>query len=294
MQPSIRNIRKELEGLYPAEEITGFIRLIFAHLKHYSYTDLLLNSGQKLAPGEVKVISSIISRLKNQEPIQYILGETEFYGLTFTLTPDVLIPRPETEELVAWVLEFQSNKPIRILDVGTGSGCIPVSLKKNWPQAHVMACDISEKALKLAQRNAGINQTEVAFFHLNILIPLLPGSFPKIDILVSNPPYITESGKKFMSNNVLNFEPKQALFVADEDPLLYYKALVKFAKKYLNQNGQIFWEINEAFGTDCVGLLKESGFINVKLRKDINGKNRMVYATFVNPACTAELWDTGA
>jgi release factor glutamine methyltransferase len=282
MQPSIKNIRKELEGLYPPEEIDGFIRLIFAHLKNYSLTEIYVNIDQKLVPKEVESISKVVSRLKNQEPIQYILGEAGFYGLTFKVTPDVLIPRPETEELVDLVLKSKRDKPTRILDVGTGSGCIPVSLKKNWPHAHVMACDISERAIKVAQINAGLNQTEVAFFHLNILDPLLPASFPKIDLLVSNPPYVTESEKKLMGRNVLHFEPERALFVPDDDPLLFYTALAGFARKYLNQDGQVFWEINEAFGKDCANLLKENGFINVKVRKDINGKNRMVFAEFKN------------
>ena len=278
MQPSIKNIKKELEGLYPPEEIDGFIRLIFAHLKNYSLTEIYLNIEQELAPKEVENISKVVSRLKNQEPIQYILGETEFYGLHFKLTPDVLIPRPETEELVDWALKSKRPQPTRILDVGTGSGCIAVSLKKNWTQAHVMGCDISESALKVAQINAGLNKTEVAFFHLNILNPLLPESFPKIDLLISNPPYVTESEKKRMSPNVLQYEPKQALFVPDKEPLLFYRALVAFANKHLNKNGQLFWEINEAFGKECADLLKENEFLNVKVKKDINGKSRMVFA----------------
>jgi release factor glutamine methyltransferase len=280
MQPSIKNIRKELGSLYPPEEIEGFIRMIFAHLKNYSLTDIYLNIGEELGPKEVENISKVISRLKNMEPIQYILGENIFFGMAFKLSPDVLIPRPETEELVDWVLKSKTNKPARILDVGTGSGCIAISLKKNWPEARVMACDVSEKALKVAQINAGLNQTEVAFFHLDILNPLLPDSFPKIDLLVSNPPYVTESEKKLMEQNVLKYEPFRALFVPDHEPLLFYTALAEFAKKYLNQNGQVFWEVNQAFGKDCANLLKENGFTNVKLKKDINGKNRMVFAEF--------------
>ena len=281
MQASINYIRKELEGLYPPEEIEGFIRIIFASIKQYNLTDLFLKRDEILKQNETQFISKIISRLKANEPIQYIFGETEFYDLPFKLSENVLIPRPETEELVDWILKSRKNTPTRILDVGTGSGCIPVSLKKNWTNAQVMACDISEKALKIAQLNAGINQTEVAFFHLNILNPLLPASFPNIDILVSNPPYVTETEKKLMPKNVLNFEPKQALFVPDDNPLLFYKALVDFGKKYLNEKGQIFWEINEAFGKDCENLLKENGFKNVKLKKDINGRDRMIFAEYL-------------
>lgn len=280
MQASFAYIRKELEGLYPPEETEGFISILFSHLKQYNLTDLLLKKEEILTPAEFQNLKRIVARLKQKEPIQYILGETEFYGLPFKLTPNVLIPRPETEELVEWVLKLKRNSSIRILDVGTGSGCIPIAVKKNWPQAQVFACDISEKALQIAKTNAGINQVEIAFFHLNILNPTLPTSFPKIDVLISNPPYVTESEKKRMGSNVLDHEPEQALFVPDDDPLRFYKALTTFAKKHLTHGGNLFWEINEAFGKECVGLLKENGFINVKLRQDINGKDRMLFAEF--------------
>lgn len=281
MQASINNIRKELEGLYPPDEMEGLIRIIFSHLKQYNLTDMLLNKDEILDAKEQLAISAILARLKHHEPIQYILGETEFYGLPFKVTPEVLIPRPETEELVDWILKSKNYQTARILDAGTGSGCIPVSLKKHWPKAQVMACDISDNILKVARMNAGLNQTEVAFFHMDILNPLLPDSFPNIDLLVSNPPYVTESEKQQMGKNVLKFEPWKALFVPDNDPLLFYKALVELAKKHLNKNGQIFWEINEAYGIDCKKLLKENGFSNVKIKKDINGKNRMIFAEYL-------------
>ena len=280
MQASIKYIRKELEGLYPPQEIDSFIRLIFYHLKQYSSTDLVLKREETLEETYQQQIKTIVKRLKDFEPIQYILRQTEFYELSFKLTPDVLIPRPETEELVDWILKSKAFDSPSILDVGTGSGCIPISLKKNWPQSRVMGCDISQAALDVAKINAGMNQVEIAFFHLDILNPVLPDSFHKIDILVSNPPYITDNEKHLMHPNVLLFEPKQALFVPDNDPLLFYKALIDFAKNHLTNGGQVFWEINEAFGEDCVRLLKENGFSSVNLRKDINGKNRMIFAEF--------------
>ncbi|WP_299578255.1 peptide chain release factor N(5)-glutamine methyltransferase [uncultured Sunxiuqinia sp.] len=283
MQASIKFIRKELTGLYHEGEIESLIRIIFEKLRRYTLSDLMLKKDVLLTEEENQQILQIVARLKKQEPIQYILGETEFYGLPFKVTPSVLIPRPETEELVDWILKSRQTQAPRILDMGTGSGCIPISLKKHWPEAEVMGCDISEEALDVARKNAGLNKTEVAFFHLNILNPLLPESFPGIDILVSNPPYVTDSEKAVMSDLVLNNEPAKALFVPDEDPLVFYQALTTFALKHLRYGGQLFWEINEAFGEESVALLKENGFSNVTLRKDINGKNRMIYAERLRP-----------
>ncbi len=280
MQASINDIRKELDGLYPPEEIESFIRIIFRKLKQFTLTDFALKRDEVLPEKETDQIRKITVRLKSQEPIQYILGETEFYGLPFRVRPGVLIPRPETEELVNWALKSKQKDAPRILDVGTGSGCIPISLKKHWPKAHVMACDISEEALETARTNAGLNQAEIAFFHLNILNPLLPDSFPKIDLLISNPPYVTESEKAMMNDNVLKYEPARALFVPDHDPLLFYRALAIFGKNYLTNGGQLFWEINEAFGKECRKLLKENGFSNVRLKKDLQGKNRMIFACY--------------
>lgn len=282
MQASINDIRKELSGLYPPEEIESFIRIIFRKLKQYTLTDFVLKQDEVLAEKEKDQIKQIAARLKNREPIQYVLGETEFYGLPFRVKPGVLIPRPETEELVDWVLKSRKTESLRILDVGTGSGCIPISLKKHWPKAHIMACDISEEALEVARMNAGLNQTEIAFFHLNILNPLLPDSFPKIDILISNPPYVTESEKAAMNDNVLKYEPARALFVPDHDPLLFYRALAIFGKNYLSHGGQLFLEINEAFGDECRDLLKENGFSYIRLKKDLQGKNRMIFARMSN------------
>ncbi len=281
MQASINDIRKELNGLYPPEEIESFIRIIFSKLKQYTLTDFVLKQDEVLAEKEKDQIKNIVIRLKKREPIQYVLGETEFYGLPFRVKPGVLIPRPETEELVDWVLrKLRKKEALRILDVGTGSGCIAISLKKECPKAHIMACDNSEEALKVGQMNAGLNQTEIAFFHLNILNPLLPNSFPKIDILISNPPYVTESEKADMNDNVLKYEPARALFVPDHDPLLYYRALAIFGKNYLNHGGRLFWEINEAFAKECRALLKENGFSNVRLKKDLQGKDRMMFARY--------------
>ena len=278
MQASLTYIRKELEGLFPESEVESFIRIIFSSLKNYSQTDLILKKDEVLSEIKKDAIKKIVTRLKNQEPIQYILGETEFYGLTFKVNPSVLIPRPETEELVHWILKNELPESPVIFDVGTGSGCIPISLKKNLPIAQVLACDISKESLKIANKNAKINQVEVEFILQDFLNLQAPEGFPKLDILISNPPYVTDSEKNQMEKNVLDFEPETALFVPDDDPLRFYKALVEFGNDRLRKGGLMFWEINEAFGKECVLLLKENGYSNVELRKDLNGKYRMVKA----------------
>lgn len=280
MQASIKYIRKELEGLYPSQEIESFIRLIFYHLKQYSSTDLVLKREETLEETYQQQIKEIVKRLKDFDPIQYVLGETEFYDLPFNVSPGVLIPRPETEELVDWILKVNTKPQPIILDVGTGSGCIPISLKKHLKEARVFGCDIAKQALNIAKDNAELNEVDVHFFHLDILNPVPPEELPKIDILVSNPPYVTNSEKKMMQPNVLEHEPELALFVPDDDPLLFYMALAAFGKTHMNNDSLLFWEINEAFGKECVQLLKENGFSNVKLRQDLNGKDRMVFAEF--------------
>ncbi|WP_159521630.1 peptide chain release factor N(5)-glutamine methyltransferase [Sunxiuqinia indica] len=278
MQASIKYIRKELAETYPKEEVEGFIRIILQHLKGYNLTDLVTKQDEALTSEEIEKIHTIVDRLKQSEPIQYILGEADFYDLTFKVNRKVLIPRPETEELVRWILRRQKDGMFRVLDIGTGSGCIPISLKRHYPKANVLACDISADALHVAKENAARHQAEIAFFHLDILDPQLPETFEKIDVLVSNPPYVTESEKQQMQNNVLQYEPETALFVPDGQALMFYKAIAVFAKKHLATNGKLFLEINEAFGRKTKSLLKENGFSNVQLKKDINGKDRMIFA----------------
>lgn len=278
MQASLKYIRKELDGIYPTEELESFIRIIFDHLKSYNSTDLILKKDEILSESEREEVEEIVKRLQQNEPIQYILGGTEFFGLPFKLNPNVLIPRPETEELVDWILKSDLPASPFIFDVGTGSGCIPIALKKNLPEAIVLACDISTGSLETARGNSQLNQTEVVFLELNILNPDVPDSFPELDVIVSNPPYVTISERNLMAKNVLDFEPDTALYVADEEPLKFYKALVTFSKRHLKAGGFMFWEINEAFGRECASLLEENGFSNVELRKDLNGKCRMIKA----------------
>ena len=276
MKSGIASIRKELAEIYSTQEIESLIFLIFEKLKGYSRTQFLLAKEVTLSPEEMSVMNQIVLRLKNHEPIQYILGETEFYGLPFYSVPGVLIPRPETEELVQWIIQENGLAKATILDIGTGTGCIAISLRKNIQQSNVFACDISAICLETASRNAALNSAEVSVFTYDILNGTPENSFPEFDVIVSNPPYIRETEKLQMEKNVLDFEPELALFVSDDDPLVFYKRIAEFAKKHLKKGGFLYFEINEAFGLECSKMLQEKGFSEITLKKDIPGKDRMI------------------
>jgi len=278
MKSAIANIRKELAEIYSKEEIESLIFLIFEHVKAYSRTRFLLAYDEILSDEDCSVIGQILNRLKNHEPIQYILGVTEFFGMKYYTNAGVLIPRPETEELVQWVL--QENKPEEpfILDIGTGTGCIALSLKKNIPGSSVWACDVSPVCIETASLNATENGLKIDLFVLDILNHDGLDNIPILDIIVSNPPYICESEKLLMDRNVLDFEPETALFVPDADPLKFYSRIADIALVKLNSGGQLYFEINEAFGRQCVDLLLDKGFSGIELRKDIHGKDRMIRA----------------
>jgi len=276
MKAGIASIRKELAGSYSKEEIDSLIFLIIEKLKGYSRTQFLLAGDEELSIEEAIIVEKIIVRLKNHEPIQYILGETEFYGLPFYSVPGVLIPRPETEELVQWIIQENHLPAPNILDIGTGTGCIAVSLRKNITLATVLACDISSVCLESTRSNAGLNAVEISVFEYDILKGKPEIAFPQLDIIVSNPPYIRESEKLQMHKNVIDFEPGLALFVPDEDPLLFYECIADFAMSHLSNGGTLYLEINEAFGKECQIMLLEKGLTEVILKKDINGKDRMI------------------
>lgn len=276
MKAGIAYIRKELAGIFQKEEIESLIYLIFEKLKGYSRTQFLLFRDELLNSYDWIEIEKMVSRLKTHEPIQYILGQTEFYGLPFYSVPGVLIPRPETEELVQWIIqENQLPSPI-LLDIGTGSGCIAISLGKNMEQAKILACDISPICIETTLRNAELNSVQIDVFEYDILKSRPENSFPELDIVVSNPPYIRESEKLLMERNVLEYEPELALFVKDENPLVFYERIADFALVYLKYQGRLYFEINEAFGNECVEMLQWKGFSNIILKKDINGKDRMI------------------
>jgi release factor glutamine methyltransferase len=276
MKAGIASIKKELTGIYSKEEIESLTFLIFEKLMGYTRTRFLLAKDEILIPEKLDEINQIVARLKNHEPIQYILGQTEFYGLPFYTVPEVLIPRPETEELVQWIIqENKFAKPI-ILDIGTGTGCIPVSLKKNIADSIVFACDISPVCIETARRNAELNNCDISVFEYDILAQTPEMNIPEPDLIVSNPPYVRESEKLQMEKNVLAFEPELALFVPDENPLIYYQRIAEFALNHLKDKGMLYFEINETFGQECSEMLRKMNFTSIVLKKDIHGKDRMI------------------
>lgn len=283
MKAGIAYIRKELTGIYSTEETESLIFLIFGKVKGYSRTKFLLAYDENLSIEELDEINQIVSRLKKSEPIQYILGETEFYGLPFYAVPGVLIPRPETEELVQWIIQENQHREPTILDIGTGSGCIAVSLRKNIPQSTVLACDISPICIETTRQNAELNRTEISVLKYDIINNSPEMDFPKLDIIVSNPPYVRETEKRLMDKNVLDYEPELALFVSDKEPLVFYTRIADFAQINLKDGGQIYFEINEAFGKECSEMLQEKGFSEIKLKKDIHNKNRMIRSVLFKP-----------
>lgn len=276
MKAALASIRKELTGIFPKEEIDSLIFLIFEKIKGYSRTQFLLSKEENLTADDLVEIERIVTRLKNHEPIQYILGETEFYGLPFYSVPGVLIPRPETEELVQWIIQENTLSSPTILDMGTGTGCIAISLRKNIEQATVLACDISPVCIKTAIRNAALNTVSVSIFEYDILNHTPDLTFPDLDVIVSNPPYVRETEKLLMQKNVLDYEPELALFVSDEKPLIFYERIADFALIHLRKQGRLYFEINEAFGKECMEMLQGKGFSDIILKKDIHGKDRMI------------------
>ncbi len=271
----VEYIRNQLNDTFSVGEIRAYTRLILEEVCNLSYSDIASCKLNDLSDNEKQNIISIIKRLQNNEPIQYILGNTEFYGLNFKVTPAVLIPRPETEELVEWILLDTKHPNPHILDIGTGSGCIAIALAKKM-NAVVNAWDVSTKALDIAKENAIANNVSVIFSEIDVL--KYQQNEQRFDIIVSNPPYIKEAEKKMMSKNVLDFEPQQALFVPDSDALIFYNRIADIAQQQLTNNGMLYFEINQAKGIEVVQLLEKKGFVNVELKKDISGNNRMVRA----------------
>jgi len=271
----------ELKQLYDSREIVVFIELILEHHFSFSRTDLLMRGNKEFDQHQIELLLTILERLKQSEPIQYILGEAHFYGFVFKVNPHTLIPRQETEELIYLITKTLTIKNPTILDIGTGSGCIAITLKKELPQAEVFAIDFSHKALEMALLNATNNKANVHFSELDILNWQKQESLPfdKFDVIVSNPPYIRQSEKPLMHSNVLNFEPASALFVEDSDALVFYREIAKFASCFLKPQGKLFYEINEAFGTETAELLNSLDFENTLIHNDLNGKNRFVSAT---------------
>ena len=271
---------ESLESLYGIEEAESLFYLILENKHKLRRIDLALNPNFDFSEKDILVWEKIKSRLLKEEPIQYILGSTHFMDLSFKVTPDVLIPRPETEELVEWIINESKNRTsLKILDIGTGSGCIAISLAHHLPNAEVFAIDVSAKALQMAKQNALLNHVEVHFLEIDILkAENLPQQF---DIIVSNPPYVRNLEKEEIKKNVLEHEPHLALFVDDFNALIFYKKIAELAIKNLNNNGQLFFEINQYLGREMVQLLEDLQFSNIELRKDIYGNARMTRANFI-------------
>nr|WP_314866176.1 peptide chain release factor N(5)-glutamine methyltransferase [uncultured Flavobacterium sp.] len=272
---------QELTPLYDAGEAESFFYLILEAKQQLKRIDIALQPELVLSASELETWNSILEQLKREIPIQYLLGTTHFYGLEFEVNSSVLIPRPETEELVDWIVQKSKIKnqksKIKILDIGTGSGCIAISLAKNLPNAEVFALDVSEKALATAQKNAELNQVQVQFICQSILETEDLGQ--QFDVIVSNPPYVRHLEKQEIKKNILQNEPHLALFVADDDALIFYRKIAQLALKNLSQTGQLYFEINQYLGQEMLDLLQEMDFKNTELRQDIYGNDRMTKST---------------
>ncbi|WNH11692.1 peptide chain release factor N(5)-glutamine methyltransferase [Thalassobellus suaedae] len=269
---------QKLDAIYGEEEVDSFFYILIE--AYYNVSRLQLALNLEYAVKDAGRVLEALHLLEEEKPIQYILGETEFYGLPFKVNEHTLIPRPETEELVEWIIkEFKNyNSEIRILDIGTGSGCIAVALAKRLKNVKVYALDISKDALKIARKNAELNDVDIEFIEADILNinQSVFNEESEFDIIVSNPPYVRDKEKELMKANVLNNEPHLALFVKDENPLQFYKAITEFAVEKLNKNGQLFFEINEFLGKDMIRLLLKNNFKNIQLKQDIFKKDRMI------------------
>lgn len=283
----------ELSSIYPKTEIDTFFFLLIEEYLDLNRIDTVLKSDFKIGEEKLSLLKSALIRLKQEIPIQYILGKTEFFGYPFLVDRNTLIPRPETEELVEWIIkevssfQIQGATKLNILDIGTGTGCIPISLAKNILNTTISALDVSADALKIAKRNAVLNSVDINFIETDILKTASLNNLSNkltqsqniiFDVIVSNPPYVRELEKVEIQNNVLENEPHLALFVSDENPLIFYDKIADLAKKHLSKNGLLFFEINQYLGKETIVMLKQKGFRSIELRKDLFKNDRMIKA----------------
>jgi release factor glutamine methyltransferase len=292
MADAERYISGRLQEVYEESEAKNIADLLIEHITSLSKNERLSRNEYEITPEQELAFREDIQRLLKHEPIQYLMNKSWFYGLELFVDPSVLIPRPETEELVEWVINdikasgldvftrdmagADKTNLLKILDVGTGSGCIALALKKAMPKAEIWGCDMSEEALNVARRNGSALDLRVDFQGLNFLDPEQQRQLPTVNILVSNPPYIPIKDKQLMDRNVVEHEPHLALFVPNDDPLVFYRALAKFGMHRLYENGSIYMEIHEDLGSQVTDLFKEEGYFSVEVKKDMQGKNRMV------------------
>jgi len=276
-----KHYKASLKGSYPKEEISNFFYLLCQHKLQLDRVSIALTPLLEISEEDQHYFKKVLIRLKKNEPIQYIIGETHFFGLQFKVTPATLIPRPETEELVKWIIDNQEQKlkSLKILDIGTGSGCIAISLAKNMINTKVSAIDISTKTLSIAKENAVLNNVKIKFHQIDILKEKKYAE--KYDIIVSNPPYVRESEKKEMLANVLDYEPKEALFVTNKQPLIFYKKIGEFAKEHLKPTGNLYFEINQHLSHETLKLMTEIGFHNIEIKKDFLKNDRMLKCNLI-------------
>ncbi|CAM1333192.1 peptide chain release factor N(5)-glutamine methyltransferase [Tenacibaculum aestuariivivum] len=281
LQEFKKEFTSKLLTIYPQTEIDTFFFYLMESYLSLERITLITQPNFEITEVKKVLLNNALKRLQKQEPIQYILGNTEFYGLPFLVNSNTLIPRPETEELVTWILEqdFLKIHCSSILEIGTGTGCIPISLKKNLPSTTITAIDISKDALKIAKKNALLNNVSVNFITQDILkTRKLKGLF---DIIVSNPPYVRELEKVEIKKNVLENEPHLALFVPNETPLIFYNKIADLAKKNLTKNGLLFFEINQYLAKETSVMLSKKGFKNIEIKKDFIGNDRMIKASLI-------------
>lgn len=272
-----RSLQAKLSPIYGAGEAKAMTRLIFHSLKGWSLTDMVIHEDNPLSDYIIEKINGITLRLLNHEPIQYILGEAYFYGMNLKVDRNTLIPRPETEQLVDIIVKDNNLPDLKVLDIATGSGAIAIALARNLKFPEVSALDISESALRIARENADSLHANVDFFHADIFT-FMPGN-NSLDIIVSNPPYIDESEKSGMDRNVLDYEPHSALFVPDENPLIFYSRIAEIAKTALKPEGKLYLEINPRHAAELETLLKSESFANISIIKDINNRQRFIKCT---------------
>lgn len=278
MHPVYHEIKKMLAGYYPDAEASALAKMLLVEVLHFSILELFGGKDKEVFKKDLDVLYEMSRRLQNQEPIQYIIGKETFCGMPFVVNRHVLIPRPETQDLVEWIAEEdQQTNPCRLLDMGTGSGCIAISLAKKLPHVQVEAWDISGEALQVARQNALNNQVKVDF-HQQDILSASPG-IAEWNVIVSNPPYITNKEKAEMEANVLNWEPHTALFVPDHDPLLFYRKIAQLGMSMLVNGGALYFEINRAYGTETIAMLQALGYENIIIRKDRFNNERMIKAT---------------
>jgi len=276
----IQFVRDSLSIDSSDEEIDSLVLLTVEHLFEIDRNDIIQDRSVNLSSSELKKLNKFIARLNENEPIQYIIGEAHFYGRDFIVNPSVLIPRQETEELVQLIIEENRGKKARFVDVGTGTGCIPISIKRELPESKAFAIDFDPRVIKTAKQNAQRHSTEIEFMLMDIIKEKMP--LKSLDFVVSNPPYVTYSDREFMKANVINYEPVTALYVKNEDPLLFYRRIAEQAIECLKPNGKIYFETNEKYAEDVKLLLEAMEYVEGVVIKDLSGKDRIVHARYSN------------